>query len=49
MNDIIRGIIIIAVLIYIVSPIDFAVGPIDDIIVLLLGIAANKGMKKIAA
>ena len=42
MNSAMKGIIIMAVIIYIVSPIDLAPGPIDDILVLLLGIAANK-------
>ncbi len=42
MNNVMKGIIILAVIIYIVSPIDIAPGPIDDIIVLLMGIAASK-------
>ena len=46
MNNVMKGIIIMAVIIYIVSPIDIAPGPIDDIIVLLMGIAASKSRKK---
>ena len=42
MNNAMKGIIILAVIIYIVSPIDLVLGPLDDLIVLLLGIAANK-------
>ena len=42
MNNAMKGIIIMAVIIYIVSPIDLAPGPIDDILVLLMGIAASK-------
>lgn len=42
MNDIGKGMLIILVILYIVSPIDFAPGPIDDIIVLLIGVAAAK-------
>ena len=42
MNDVGKGMLIILVILYIVSPIDFAPGPIDDIIVLLIGIAAAK-------
>ena len=42
MNSAMKGIIIMAVILYIVSPIDIAPGPIDDLIVLLLGIAASK-------
>ena len=42
MNDFMTGLVIMAVLMYIVSPIDAAPGPIDDIIVLLLGLASRK-------
>ena len=42
MNDLMKGLVIMAVLMYIVSPIDLAPGPIDDIIVLLLGLASRK-------
>ena len=40
MSDIGKGMLIILVILYIVSPIDFAPGPVDDAIVLLLGLAA---------
>lgn len=42
MSDLMKGLVIMAVLMYIVSPIDVAPGPIDDIIVLLLGLASRK-------
>lgn len=43
MDDVKKGMLIILVLLYIISPIDACPGsPVDDIIVLLLGIAANK-------
>lgn len=42
MNDFAKGIIVVAILLYIVSPIDAMPGPIDDLIVLLLGIAAQR-------
>lgn len=42
MNDLMKGLVIMAILMYIVSPIDTAPGPIDDIIVLLLGLASRK-------
>jgi len=42
MNDLMKGLVIMAVLMYIVSPLDVAPGPVDDIIVLLLGIASRK-------
>ena len=42
MNDLMKGLVIMAILMYIVSPIDLAPGPLDDIIVLLLGLASRK-------
>ena len=42
MRDIKKGILIVLVILYIVSPIDFAPGPVDDAIVLLLGLTAVK-------
>jgi uncharacterized membrane protein YkvA (DUF1232 family) len=38
----VKGMIVILVIIYIVSPVDALPGPIDDVIVALLGIAASK-------
>ena len=34
------------VIVYIVSPLDACPGPIDDILILLLGLASQKGMHK---
>ena len=42
MNDFLKGIVFMAVIVYVVSPIDVAPGPIDDLIVALLGLAASK-------
>ena len=42
MNGLMKGLVIMAILMYIVSPIDATPGPIDDIIVLLLGLASRK-------
>ncbi len=42
MNNTLKGIILIVMIFYILSPIDACPGPIDDFIVLLLGIAARK-------
>lgn len=42
MEGVMRGMLIVLVILYIVSPIDLCPGPIDDILVLLLGIAAQK-------
>lgn len=47
MNDVMKGMIIILMILYVVSPIDACPGPVDDIIVLLLGIAAAKGKNAI--
>ncbi len=41
-NNLLKGILITAIIAYIVSPVDLAPGPIDDLIVLLLGAAARK-------
>ena len=43
MSGIMKGMLLILMVLYIVSPIDACPGPIDDIIVLLIGIVATKG------
>lgn len=45
MNDIMKGMLIVLVILYVVSPLDLCPGPIDDIVVVLLAFAANKGGK----
>ena len=45
MNDLMKGLVIMAILMYIVSPLDACPGPLDDFIVLLIGIAARKGLE----
>lgn len=45
MNGLMKGLVIMAILMYIVSPIDVAPGPIDDFIVLLLGLAYRKQLE----
>ena len=42
MNDIAKGMIIVLIILYIVSPIDACPGPVDDIIVALIGFAATR-------
>ncbi len=42
MNDMLKGMILVLMIIYIVSPIDACPGPIDDLIVLFMGVAARK-------
>ena len=43
MSGIMKGMLLILMVLYIVSPIEACPGPIDDIIVVLIGIAATKG------
>ena len=43
MSGVMKGMILVLLILYIVSQIDVCPGPIDDIIVLLIGIAATKG------
>lgn len=42
MNDLFKGMLIVLIILYVVSPLDFMPGPIDDLIVILLGVAATK-------
>ena len=42
MSSAIKGMFIILAIIYIISPLDAAPGPIDDVIVALVGLAALK-------
>ena len=43
MNDVAKGMMIVLMVLYILSPIDLCPGPIDDIIVLLIGLASSRG------
>ena len=45
MNDVMKGMLIILVIIYVISPIDFVPGPVDDFIVILLGLASQKKLE----
>ena len=45
MNDVIKGMIVILMVIYVLSPIDLCPGPVDDLIVVLIGLAARKGIE----
>ena len=47
MSDVGKGMILVLMILYIVSPIDACPGPIDDLIVLFIGLAARKGMNLI--
>lgn len=44
MNGIAKGMLIVLVILYIISPIDFVPGPIDDILLLLFAVASSKGL-----
>lgn len=46
MNNAVKGMILVLMILYIISPIDACPGPIDDVIVLLLGIAARKRLSE---
>jgi len=46
MSNVAKGMLIVLMFLYLVSPIDLCPGPIDDIIVLLVSLAAQKGITK---
>lgn len=46
MNGAAKGMLIVLVVLYIVSPVDLCSGPVDDLIVLLVALGAQKGSKK---
>ena len=48
MKDVVKGMLLVLVILYIVSPIDACPGPIDDLIVLFIGLAARKRTAVIA-
>ena len=40
-----RGMLIVLVILYFISPLDAVPGPVDDVIVVLLGFAAQKRLR----
>lgn len=42
MNGIMKGMILVLVALYAISPVDACPGPVDDLIVILMGIAATR-------
>lgn len=44
MSGVAKGLLLVLMILYIVSPLDMRPGPIDDLIVLLVGIAARKSL-----
>ena len=48
MNGFAKGMLFVLMILYIVSPLDMCPGPIDDLIVLMIGIAAQKSLSSSA-
>ena len=44
-NDTMRFLVLIFVILYVISPLDGCPGPIDDLIVVVMGFAARKRLK----
>ena len=42
MDDIMKGMLIVLIVLYVISPIDACPGPVDDVIVCLLAMGASK-------
>lgn len=42
MNGVMKGMILVLVALYAISPVDACPGPVDDLIVILMGIAATR-------
>lgn len=47
MGNLVKGMLLILIILYFASPIDACPGPIDDFIILLIGLAAGKGVEEI--
>ena len=47
MGDVVKGMLFALLVVYILSPIDACPGPIDDLILLVIGLGARKGVTKI--
>lgn len=47
MNTFMKGILFVALALYVVSPVDLAPGPIDDILLLLVTIASQSKVKAV--
>ena len=46
MDGVVKGMLLLLIILYVVSPIDAMPGPIDDIIVIFAGLAARKNIGK---
>ena len=47
MNSVAKGMILVLMILYVLSPVDACPGPIDDIIVVLIGLAARKRLNNV--
>lgn len=47
MNDFVKVLLCVAIIVYVFSPIDCIPGPIDDILVILLGYVANRKVETV--
>ena len=45
-NNALQVLVLVAVILYIVSPIDLCPGPIDDIIIAVMGVATRKHLRE---
>lgn len=41
MSGVLKGMLIVLLIVYVISPVDFCLGPVDDIIAVLLGICTT--------
>ena len=46
MNGVAKGMLMALMIVYILSPVDACPGPIDDLLVLIIGIAVSKGTRE---
>ncbi|MCR5061100.1 MAG: hypothetical protein K6A80_08740 [Saccharofermentans sp.] len=49
MKKLAKGLILLAVIIYVVSPVDAAPGPIDDLLVMAIAMASNKALTDVSS
>ena len=49
MSRLVKLLIAFGIFVYVVSPVDLVPGPIDDVILILLGIAGTKGRKLVSS
>lgn len=47
MNGAMKGMLFILMLLYVISPVDICPGPIDDLIVIMIYLASNKGIEAV--